>query len=145
MAVFTFNKKRMSQTDLGKLFWEDFEISEALPNEALANITISALTLATASPYGLCLHLILPVPVLGLLALQHNGVTAIDGGFVQLLMMTTGRTELEKTAVRGCLGGEDDNSKRMIKMKVGFGEMSTEDAADGRNACRQVTAGTTAT
>jgi hypothetical protein len=125
MAVSAFNKMRANNSDLADLNPEDFDISEALLNQALANITISALSLGTwydnvhgsstrvfnvyhfhnrlsfYLPYGLCLLLTFPVRVLGLLALQHNDVTAVDGGFVQLLMTTTRRTDLEDAAARG--------------------------------------------
>jgi hypothetical protein len=116
-------------------------------NEVLANITISALSLnkhyeikngsstrvfnvyhfnnrlSFYLPYGLCLLFTIPVLVVGLLALQHNGVTAIDGGFVQLLMTTTGRTRIEDAAGAGCMGGEENVPKDLLKMKVRFGEM----------------------
>jgi hypothetical protein len=107
-------------------------LTEALRNEALVNITISALSLNTwfemvngsstrlfnvyhfenrlsfYLPYSLCLLLTLLVLILGFLALHHNGVTAIDGGFFQILMTTTGRIGLESAASKGCPGGEEN-------------------------------------
>jgi hypothetical protein len=120
---------------------------QRLLNEALANITISSLALnkhfesvnGTSTrvfnvyhfenrlsfylPYGLCLLFTLPVLVLGLLALHHNGVTAIDGGFVQLLMTTTGQTKIEDAIGAGCLGGEENIPNELKRMRVRFGEM----------------------
>jgi hypothetical protein len=154
MAVSAFNKMRANNSDLADLNPEDFDISEALLNQALANITISALSLGTwydnvhgsstrvfnvyhfhnrlsfYLPYGLCLLLTFPVRVLGLLALQHNDVTAVDGGFVQLLMTTTRRTDLEDAAARGYLGGEENVPLEMRMMEVRFGEMITGDASE---------------
>jgi hypothetical protein len=62
--------------------------------------------------------LTLPVLILGFLALYHNGVTAIDGRFVQILMTTTGRTGLEAAASKGCLGGEENVPDELNKMKI---------------------------
>ncbi|KAF2125621.1 hypothetical protein P153DRAFT_359973 [Dothidotthia symphoricarpi CBS 119687] len=132
------------------------DFSEALLNEALANITISALSLNTwydvvhgsstkvmnvyhferklsfYLPYGLCLLLTLPVLAVGLLALRHNGVSAIDGGFVQILMTTTGHTELDRVAMKGCLGGEKNIPKELEMLKIRFGELlSRETCAVG--------------
>jgi hypothetical protein len=133
----------------------DFSITEDLLNEALANITISSLSLNTHFqmiggtstrvfnvyhfnsrlsfylPCSLCLLFTLPVLVLGLLALQHNGVTAIDGGFVQLLMTTTGRTVTADAAGTGCMGGEENVPKELKKVRVRFGEM-----VEGENLLR---------
>lgn len=128
-----------------------FTFSPSLLNEALANITISAISLnkwhdlvnASATrafnvyrfehylsfylPYGLSLLFMLPVALVGLRALQHNDVTAIDGGFVQILMTTTGRTEIENAAVKGCLGGEENIPKALKKLKIRFGELVVEE------------------
>ncbi|KAF2819631.1 hypothetical protein CC86DRAFT_430414, partial [Ophiobolus disseminans] len=133
------------------VYSSSINLNESLLNEALANITISALTLNTYYglvrgsssrvfnvyhfekrlsfylPYGLSLLFALPILVLGLLALRYNGVAAIDGGFVQILMTTTGRTELEEAAIKGCLGGEENIPKELKKLKVRFGEMHTDD------------------
>jgi hypothetical protein len=152
--VSAFNKLRANNSDLADLNPEAFDISEALLNQALANITISALSLGTwydnfhgsstrvfniyhfhnslsfYLPYGFSLLLTFPVLVLGLRALQHNDVTAIDGGFAQLLMTTTGRTGLEDVAARGCLGGEENIPKELRVMKVRFGEMITGDGRE---------------
>jgi hypothetical protein len=147
LALSAFNKMRISKTELSTMQPHEFSFTEELLNEALANITISSLSLNTHFqkvdgtstrvfnvyhfenrlsfylPYGLCLIFTLPVLVLGLSALQHNGVTAMDGGFVQLLMTTTGRTVIEDAAGAGCMGGEENVPKELKKMRVRFGEM----------------------
>jgi hypothetical protein len=142
---------RQSKTEVSNMQPHEFSITENLLNEALANITISSLSLNTQFqsvngtstrvfniyhfdnrlsfylPYGLCLIFTLPVLVIGLLSLQHNGVTAMDGGFVQLLMTTTGRTVIEDAAGAGCMGGEENVPKELKKMRVRFGEMVEEE------------------
>jgi hypothetical protein len=135
----------------------DLNLTEALLNEALANITISALTLnkwyrmvngsstrvfsmyhfenrrSFYIPYGLSLLFTLPVLAIGFTSLHHNGVAAIDGGFVQILMTTTGRTELEKAAVKGCLGGGENIPNELEKLKVRFGELIDVSKGDNTN------------
>jgi hypothetical protein len=125
-----------------------FNMSDAILNEVLANITISALTLDTWHdvvdgmdtrvfnvyhfqrylnfflPYGLCLLFTLPIVAMGLLALRHNGVSAIDGGFLQILMTAaTGRTEVELAAQKSSLGGYESVPNDLKKLKVRFGEL----------------------
>jgi hypothetical protein len=46
-------------------------------------------------PYSLSLGLAIPAIVLGLIALYvQNGVSAISGGFIRLLITTVGRTAM---------------------------------------------------
>ncbi|KAI4705081.1 hypothetical protein J4E89_009375 [Alternaria sp. Ai002NY15] len=121
-----------------------------MANELLINTTISALALnqrfdivngtetrtfniyrfenklAFFLPYGLSLALAIPILVLGLIALyvQNHGVSAISGGFMQLLMTTTGRGSLEAVVARGSgtLGGYENVSEELRGMEVRFGE-----------------------
>ncbi|KAI4633708.1 uncharacterized protein J4E87_000872 [Alternaria ethzedia] len=122
-----------------------------MANELLINTTISALALnqrfdtvnGTETrtfniyrfenklvfflPYGLSLALAIPILVLGLVALyvQNHGVSAISGGFMQLLMTTTGRGSLEAVVTRGSgtLGGYENVSEELRRMEVRFGEL----------------------
>jgi len=122
-----------------------------MANELLINTTISALALnqrfdivngtetrtfniyrfenklAFFLPYGLSLALAIPILVLGLIALyvQNHGVSAISGGFMQLLMTTTGRSSLEAVVTRGSgtLGGYENVSEELRRMEVRFGEL----------------------
>jgi hypothetical protein len=98
-------------------------------------------------PYGLTLALALPIIALGLVALyvQNRGVSAISGGFLQLLMTTTGRTELERTIARGSgtMGGYENVSEKLLHTEVMFGELmdscnekSGEPAASGSSLGR---------
>jgi len=122
-----------------------------MANELLINTTISALALnqrfdtvngtetrtfniyrfenrlAFFLPYGLSLALAIPILVLGLLALyvQNHGVSAISGGFMQLLMTTTGRGSLEAVVTRGSgtLGGYENVSEELRGVEIRFGEL----------------------
>jgi hypothetical protein len=126
-----------------------------MANELLINTTISALALnkrfdivnGTEShtfniyrfqdklvfflPYGLCLGLAIPILVLGLIALHvhNNGVSAITGGFVQILMTTTGRTEIEAAILKGSatLGGHENITKELEDLEIRFGELFDEE------------------
>ena len=78
-------------------------------------------------PYGLPLALAVPILALGLVTLyvQNHGVSAIGGGFLQLLMTTTGRNSLEAVVVKGSgtLGGYENVSEELREMEVRFGEL----------------------
>ena len=130
----------------------DLEISADLLNEMVANVTLSTIfampnwntttkiTTLTANnfysfshrknlfvPYGVSLLLTLPFLVLGMLALQRNGVSAMDGSFVQMLMTTTASRELNMKAAGGCLGGENNVPEALMKEKILFGELGKGD------------------
>jgi hypothetical protein len=121
-----------------------------MAKELLANTTISTLSLnerfdvvtgaesrnfpvyhfhnklAFFLPYGLALTLAVPIIALGLVALyaQNHGVSAMSGGFLQLLMTTTGRTSIEAVVSKGSatLGGYENVPKELEDMEVRFGE-----------------------
>ncbi|KAJ4395315.1 hypothetical protein N0V91_010914 [Didymella pomorum] len=73
-------------------------------------------------PYGLSLGLGLPMIALGLIAFYgpNNRVSAITGGFIQILMTTTGRTSLEEIIAKGSgtLGGQENVSKELKETKI---------------------------
>jgi hypothetical protein len=122
-----------------------------MANEVLLNTTISMLSLnrrfgivnGTTSrtvniyqfrgklafflPYGICLGLSIPIIASGLIALfvRNKGVSAITGGFVQLLMTTTGRTSLEAIVARstGMMGGHESVSEELKELNIRFGEL----------------------
>jgi hypothetical protein len=74
-------------------------------------------------PYDLCLGLTLVFVAIGLGALEKNGVGVTDGGFLQVLMTTTGDTAMTDVAAKGCLGGADNAPKELLEIKVRFGEL----------------------
>ena len=86
-------------------------------------------------PYGLSLALAIPIVLLGFIALyiRNQGVSAITGGFLQLLMTTTGRTSIDAVLAKGTstVGGYENVSDELREMEIGFGELIVED--DGVN------------
>jgi hypothetical protein len=133
-----------------------------MANELLINTAISALSLnerfdvvngtesrnfniyhfqnklAFFLPYGLSLGLAIPVITLGLIALyvQNHGVSAISGGFVQLLMTTTGRTAMESVIKKksATLGGYENVSQELREMEIRFGELVNNDDDECRRS-----------
>jgi hypothetical protein len=132
-----------------------------MATDLLINTTISALTLndrfdmvngselrnlnvyrfehklAFFLPYGLILGLAIPTIALGLVALymQNHGVSAMNGGFLQVLMTTTGRTEMEAVIKKGSgtMGGDENVSKELREMEVQFGELIDNDEDERNN------------
>ena len=122
-----------------------------MANELLINTTISVMALNTrfgivngtetrASnvyrfenklafflPYGLSIGLGIPIIALGLLSfyIHNQGVSAINGGFLQLLMTTTGRTGLEDMVIKrsATMGGYENMSDELKAVEVRFGEL----------------------
>jgi hypothetical protein len=78
-------------------------------------------------PYFLSLLLALPLLAIGGLALRHNGVSAIDGGFTQLITTSTGSATLQRLAAGCCLGGEKDVTEALKELKIRFGELVGEE------------------
>jgi hypothetical protein len=89
-------------------------------------------------PYALSLGLAIPVIALGLssLYIKNNGVSAIPGGFIQVLMTTTGRTSLEDVIGKGSrsMGGTENVSRELSEMKIRFGELIEEDGGSSTEA-----------
>jgi hypothetical protein len=89
-------------------------------------------------PYGLSLGLAIPIIAMGLIALyyQNNGVSAISGGFVQLLMTTTGHTTIESALEKGCasLGGHENVSQELMNMEIRFGELVHDNEDERRHS-----------
>jgi len=69
---------------------------------------------------------------------MYGGVTAIDGGFLQVLMTTTGDTAINRAVGGGCVGGSENAPKELTEMKVRFGTF----AKDGDNCVRKTGFGT---
>lgn len=129
------------------------DITEKSINEVLANVSISALALNTwydyvavnntelrnvyrfsnrsnfFLPYGLCLAATLIFVIIGLNALRLNGVPATDGGFLQILMTTTGDTALNRAATEASLRTTDAAPKELLSMKVRFAKLNADIAS----------------
>ncbi|TVY14894.1 hypothetical protein LARI1_G006393 [Lachnellula arida] len=124
-----------------------FSISQDLLNEQLLNVTLSMMlgiglwnTTANATissainvydfseplmlilPYFITLAVAVPFILLGGLALFKNGVSAIDGGFLQIVATSTGSAVLDHAAAGGCLGGDESVAQELKDLKVRFGE-----------------------
>lgn len=137
---------------------------EKMANELLINTTISALALnkrfrvvngtetrafnvyrfknklAFFIPYGLSIGLGIPIIALGLLSfyIHNQGTSAISGGFLQLLMTTTGRTDLDDMVFKhsATMGGYENVSDELKAVEVRFGELIKvgADEQDGKLA-----------
>jgi hypothetical protein len=132
-----------------------FDTTKELLNEALFNLTISlalqldywntTVTISTTEfinvysfsnpkqlivPYLACLLTSFPFLVLGLLSIRLNGVAAIQGGFLQVLMTTIGSETLKKAATGSSLGGDENVPNKLEKLRIRFGELIGGDNRD---------------
>jgi hypothetical protein len=128
--------------------WPTLNITEASLNEALANLTMNVMfsiqqwnkvvsveiqetsnvySFAAPKnliiPYFLSLGVVLLFLVLGGISTYRNGVSAINRGFIQIRMTTTGSKALEQAAVAGYLGGYESISKDLPDLQIHFGEL----------------------
>ncbi|KAE8380431.1 hypothetical protein BDV26DRAFT_279500 [Aspergillus bertholletiae] len=131
-----------------------FTINEEILNSMLANVTLSAINhfqlwptsvnatrqdlrtqyvwsrpLNLLLPYFLSLGIALPLAALGYWSLRQNGVPATDNGFLQVAMTTRGNYRLDQLAMRGCLGGNHNESAELKNLEVQFGELVQQDSS----------------
>lgn len=88
-------------------------------------------------PYFLTLLVLLSLLLVGLWALRVNGVSATDGGFLQVLMTTRGSEALDKAARGGCLGGEENIPLAIRGLEVMFGEFIERPRDGGTGSLRK--------
>jgi hypothetical protein len=130
---------------------QELDITEALLNDVLTNITLSAISLGTwwdivpvnttryQSTYSFAkpLNLILPYSIcfattaifaaIAIWSLSHNGTPAADGGFLQIMTATRGNTEMERLVLRESrLTTIENMSADLKKLKVRYGELVGE-------------------
>lgn len=74
-------------------------------------------------PYFITLLLAIPFICVGGIALHSNGVSAIDGGFMQIISTSTGSAVLDRAAAGGCLGGEESVPQELKDLEIKFGEI----------------------
>ena len=74
-------------------------------------------------PYFISLLLGVPFILLGAFALHKNGVSAMDGGFTQIIATSTGSAILDKAAAGGCLGGYESVPQELKDLEIRFGEI----------------------
>jgi len=68
-----------------------------------------------------------PFLAVGMLALFRNGVSAIDGSFMQIITTSTGSAILDRAAAGGCLGGNESFPQELKDLKIRFGEFIGRD------------------
>ena len=132
-----------------------FDVSQDVLNDALFNATISAalqlgywntsVPISSTNyfnvysfanpkqliiPYFACLLLSTPFLLLGLFSLHRNGVSAIQGGFLQMLTTTIGSDTLREAAAGSSLGGEENVPEELKRLKIRYGEL-IKSGADG--------------
>jgi hypothetical protein len=82
-------------------------------------------------PYKLCLAGGLGIIALGMWSLWMNGVPATDG-FMQVMMATRGRTEMERMVLEQELVNPEKASKELKALKVRYGELVIEGDGNGK-------------
>lgn len=87
------------------------------------NIYSFSSPLALILPYFITLLVSIPFLLLGSISLIRNGVSAMDGGFIQLVATTTGSPTLDNAAAGGCLGGDESAAPELKELKIRFGEL----------------------
>lgn len=90
------------------------------------NIFVFSRKLQFFLPYFLSLALALPFIILGFLALGWNGVSATEGGFLQILCTTTASWRLREIAGGGCLGGGENVPEDIKGVRIRFGVVGSE-------------------
>lgn len=93
-------------------------------------------------PYALTLAGGLCVLALGYHSLYTNGVSAADGGFLQLLTTTRGSATVER-AIRGaCLGGEENVPTALKDLRIQYGELIPDESEEKYDLLRTAGFGT---
>lgn len=87
--------------------------------------------LSLVLPYFITLFVSMPFIVMGSLALFKNGVSAMDGSFMQIIATSTGSATLDRAAAGGCLGGDESMPQELKDLEVKFGEFIARDEPGG--------------
>jgi len=136
----------------------NFVITQNILNEMLQNVTLSLMNNvgiwmtevnATQSnfrnvysfsnrlnlllPYYISLLVTFPLLAVGFISLHQNGVSATDGGFLQILTTTSTSATLHHAAAAEVFAFEGDKNipEELKKLKVMFGELEGERAGFG--------------
>lgn len=77
---------------------------------------------------------------IGIRALKSNGVPALDGGFLQIMMATRGRTKMEKMVLAdkvttSAIRDSSGLSEKTLKTRVRYGKLIVSQD-DGENETR---------
>jgi hypothetical protein len=152
-----FNSARNNNMNKEFMPPRDLNLSEAMLNQFLANVSISAISLGTwrrltpvnitkdrnvyifsspkslIIPYAIALGLSLLCNILGIWALATNGEAAENGGFLQIMTTTRGNTEMDRAARKINHVREGGLEKELLDLKIRYGEM-----VEGCGACEGV-------
>ncbi|KAF4630432.1 hypothetical protein G7Y89_g7699 [Cudoniella acicularis] len=71
-------------------------------------------------PYYISLLVALPILLLGTFILHQNGVSAMDGSFIQFLTTTSGSSTIHRIAATGNLGGPQNVPQELKDLKFGI-------------------------
>lgn len=126
---------------------QSLNTTEAMLNEVLANITISAISLGTwwdmvpvtstryrstyllsnplniILPYSICLAAATVFTAIGMWSLWRNRAPAVDGGFLQIMMAAVGDTEMSRVLLEERLAAIDDMTDELRSLKIRYGEL----------------------
>jgi hypothetical protein len=129
----------------------NLNLTEALLNDVLTNITLSAISLGTwwdkvpvtttcyrstysfanplnlVLPYSICLAAANLFAAVAIWSLWRNGMPAADNGFLQIMMATRGNTEMERLVLRERLTAIENMSAELKSLKIRYGELVGED------------------
>jgi hypothetical protein len=121
-------------------------ITQATINEYLIKVAISALSLNAGTtpvpvnittyqatyefsnpfnlilPYSLSLFFCAIFVGIGIWSWAHNGASAADGGFLQIMTATTGRTRMEDLAIAQRID-KDNLPEELLDLEVRYGEL----------------------
>jgi hypothetical protein len=134
---------------------KDINPTEDLLNTLLYNITLSAFSLGTwkenvsvAStlyrntyqfshkrnlilPYSVCFGIAIIFAVVAMWSLHQNGISAADGGFLQVMMATRGDTQMERLVLKSESVSAYNVSKDLGSLKVRYGELVRQEGRMG--------------
>jgi hypothetical protein len=154
-TVFHTARFNRQQIDFGYDPRESLNITEAMLNEVLANITMSAISLGTwwdmvpvtstryrstymlsnplnlILPYSICLAAATVFMAIAIWCLWRNRAPAVDGGFLQIMMATVGDTQMGQAMLEGRVAAIHDMSDELKSLRIRYGELITEDLAVG--------------
>ncbi|KAI4933954.1 uncharacterized protein J4E92_003624 [Alternaria infectoria] len=132
---------------------QSLSITEAMLNEVLANITISAVSLGTwwdmipvtstryrstyflsnplnlILPYSICLAAATVFMAIGIWSLWRNRAPAVDGGFLQIMMAAVGDTDMSRIVLEERVAATDDMTDELRSLKIRYGGLVNENAA----------------
>jgi hypothetical protein len=134
---------------------ESLNITEAMLNEVLTNITMSAISLGTwwdmvpvtstryrstymlsnplnlILPYSICLAAATVFMAIAIWCLWRNRAPAVDGGFLQIMMATVGDTQMGRVILGEKMAAIGDMSDELKSLRIRYGELINEDIAVG--------------